>query len=99
MEHLCHWGSATFVHFASYPHWKLGSMANKCIFLQYSKESKSYIFIWENEYGTRIEIKLHNANFLGHGLPIIGEMSKDIELFEGEDQLAPTDEGNGFFDQ
>src|SRR5436190_19307969 len=82
LGHLRPWGCAAYVHFTSHPHVKLGPRAKKCIFLQYPKGSKGYIFLGENDDGTRTEIKSRNANFLENEFPGIGETSKDKEFFE-----------------
>jgi len=81
------------MHFTSHPHGKLGPRAKKCIFLRYPKWSKGYVFLGENEDGTRTEIESRNANFLENEFPGIGETSKDIELFEEEDEPIPAQEG------
>ena len=81
------------MHFTSHPHGKLGLSAKKCIFLRYPKGSKGYVFLGENEDGTRTEIESRNANFLKNEFPGIRETSKDIEFFEVEDELIPTQEG------
>jgi hypothetical protein len=93
LRHLRPWGSAAYVHFTSHPHGKLGPRAKKCIFLRYPKGSKGYVFLGENEDGTRTEIESRNANFLENEIPGIGETSKDIEFFEVEDEPIPTQEG------
>lgn len=69
--HLQPWRSAIYVHFVSHPHRKLGSRTKKFIFLQYSKVFKRYVFLRENEDGTRTEIKSHDENFLGSEFPTI----------------------------
>ena len=87
------WGCAAYVHFTSHKYGKLGPRARKCIFLQYPKGSKGYVFLGENEDGTRTEIESRNANFLEKGFPGIGETSLDSEFFEVEDEPATTDQG------
>src|SRR4051812_40897861 len=72
---------------------KLGSRAKKCIFLRYPKGSKGYVFLGENDDGTRTEIESQNANFLEHKFPSIGETSRDVEFFEEEDEPVPVQEG------
>src|SRR3954468_219401 len=70
-------GVCNYVHFTSHPHGKLGPRAKKCIFLRYPKGSKGYVFLGENEDGTRTEIESRNANFVKNEFPGIGETSKE----------------------
>src|SRR5438270_549399 len=93
LGHLRPWGCTAYVHFTSHPHGKLGPRAKKCIFLRYPKGSKGYVFLGENDDGTRTELESRNVNFLEKEFPSIGETSKDIEFFEEEDERAPTQEG------
>ena len=65
----------------------------KCIFLQYPKGSKRYVFLGENDDGTRTELESRNANFLEQKFPSIRETSRDVEFFEEEDEPAPAQEG------
>src|SRR4051812_17741618 len=93
LGHLRSWGCAAYVHFTSHPHGKLGPRAKKCIFMRYPKGSKGYVFLGENDDGTRTELESRNANFLKNECPGIGETRKDIEFFEVEDEPIPTQEG------
>lgn len=40
------------VYFTSHLNGKLGLLAKKCVFLEYSKESKRYVFLEENKDDT-----------------------------------------------
>src|SRR3954469_148123 len=77
----------------SHPHGKLGPRAKKYIFLRYPKGSKGYVFLGENDDGTRTELESRNANFLEQEFPSIGETSRDIDFFEKGDEQAPAQEG------
>src|SRR4051812_29159027 len=71
--------------------WALG--LKSAYFCDTQKGSKGYVFLGENDDGTRTEIESRNANFLENEFPGIGETSKDIEFFEVEDEPIPTQEG------
>jgi len=45
------------VHDSSHKYGKLGPRGKKCIFIGYSKQSKGYIFIGENEDGSITELE------------------------------------------
>src|SRR5436190_5286002 len=93
LGHLRPWGYVAYLHFTSHPHGKLGPRAKKCTFLRYPKGSKGYVFLGENDDGTRTELESRNANFSEQEFPSIGETSGDIDFFEEEDKQAPTQEG------
>ena len=42
---------------------------NKCIFIQYSKHSKGYVFIGEHDNGNLIQFKSHDVTFLENDFP------------------------------
>src|SRR5436189_4576956 len=83
----------SYLHFTSHPYGKLGPWAKMCIFLRYPKGFKRYVFLGENDDGTRAELESRIANFLNRNFLSIVETSRDIEFFEEKDEPAPTQEG------
>ena len=58
------WGSAAYIHDASHKYGKLGPRLKKCIFIQYSKNSKGFVFIGEDFHGRITEIESRDVTFL-----------------------------------
>ena len=85
------WGSAAYVHNASHEHGKLGPRGKKCIFVRYSEHSKDYVFVGEQADGTISEIESRDADFLEMDFPNRGDVSKEMNFYEMEEDLGtPT---------
>ena len=51
------WGCAAYTHMRSHKYGKLGPRGKKSIFIRYSEQSKSYVFIGEHESGGMTEFE------------------------------------------
>ena len=80
------WGSAAYVHNASHEHGKLGPRGKKCIFVRYFEHSKGYVFIGEQLDGTISKIESRDAEFLEMDFPSRGDVSKDKDFYEMEEE-------------
>jgi len=90
LDNLHPWGSAGYVHNPTYKHKKLGPRATKMVFIRYLAQSKGYVMYGEHPNGGMIEINSHNINFLEDEFPTIGEVRKDVELFELQQNIQPS---------
>jgi len=52
------------------------------VLIRYPTHSKGYVMYKEHSNGGMIEIESHNVNFLEHEFPSIGEIIKDLKLYE-----------------
>ena len=82
LEHLCPWGSASYVHNPTHRHGKLGLRATKMVFIQHPKHSKGYVMYGEHPNGGTTEVDSHNVNLLDDEFPIVGEIKNDLVLYE-----------------
>lgn len=82
LDHLRPWGSAGYVHNPTHKHGKLGPRATKMVFIRYPDHSKGYVMYGEHPNGGMTEVDSRNVNFLEDEFPSIGEIKKDLELYE-----------------
>ena len=80
------WSLVAYVYDPSHMYGKLGPMGKKCIFIKYSKHSKSYIFIGKNEDGSIIELESRGATFLENKFSSRGDVDKAMSFYEIADQ-------------
>ena len=52
------------------------------LFIRYPAHSKGYVMYGEHSNGGVIEIESHNVDFLKVEFPSIGEIKKDLQLYE-----------------
>ena len=71
-----------YVHNLSHKYGKLGHRGRKCIFIRYNEHSKGYVFIGEHEDGIVTELKSRDVMFLEGNFPRIGEIDRDLHLYE-----------------
>jgi hypothetical protein len=90
LDNLRPWGSTSFVHDTSHKYGKLGPRGKKCIFIQYSEHSKGYVLIGEQLDGRVTEIESRDVDFIENEYPSMGEVNKDLELYELMDQEGDT---------
>jgi len=90
LAHLCPWGSTGYVHNPTHKNKKLGPRATKMVFVQYPEHSKGYVMYGEHPNGGMTEVDSRNVDFLGDEFPCIGEIKKDLALYELplDDQLS-----------
>ncbi|KAH0685572.1 hypothetical protein KY290_019644 [Solanum tuberosum] len=60
----------------------MGLRGKKCIFIGYSKQSKGYIFIGENEEGSIIELESRDATFLETEFPSKGDIDRTVSFYK-----------------
>ena len=65
---------------------KLGPRGKKCIFIRYSKHSKGYVLIGEQPDGSMTELESRDVDFIESEFPNIGEVEKNLTLYEMMDQ-------------
>ena len=82
LDHLRPWGSAGYVHNPTHKHENFGPKATKMLFKIYPAYSKGYMMYGEHLNGGMIEIESRNVDFLKNEFPSIGEIKKDLELYE-----------------
>ena len=68
------WGSTTYIHIHFHKYGKLG--------LRGRFESKEYVFIGEHDDGTITELESEDDTFLEDDFPRIGEIDRDLHLYE-----------------
>ena len=93
LDHLRPWGSAGYVHNPTHKHGKLGPRATKMVFIRYPAQSKGYVMYGEHPNGGMIEIDSRNVDFLKIEFPTIGEVKKDVKLFELQQNIQPSFSG------
>ena len=86
LNNLRPWGLIGYVHNTSHRHGKLGLRGKKCIFIRYSEHSKGYVLIGEQLDGSVTELESHDADFIESEFPNIGEVEKNLTLYEMMDQ-------------
>ena len=52
------------------------------VFIRYPAHSKGYVMYREHPNGGVTEIESHNVDFLEDEFPSVGEIKKDLELYE-----------------
>jgi len=70
------------VHNTTHKHEKLGPKATKMVFIRYPAHAKGYVMYGEHPNGGMTEIESRNVDFLEDEFPSIGEIKKDLELYE-----------------
>ena len=90
LDHLRPWGSAGYVHNPTHKHGKLGPRATKMVFIRYPAQSKGYVMYGEHPNGGMTEIDSRNVDFLEDEFSTIGEVKKDVELFELQPDIQPS---------
>jgi len=86
LSNLRPWGSIGYVHNTSHKHGKLGPRGKKCIFIRYSEHSKGYVLIGEQPDGSVTELESRDVDFIESEFPNIGEVEKNLNLYEMMDQ-------------
>ena len=86
LNNLWPWGSTGYVHNTSHRYGKLGLREKKCIFIRYSKHSKGYVLIGEQPDGSVTELESRDVDFIKCEFPNIGEVEKNLTLYEMMDQ-------------
>ena len=61
---------------------KLDPKATKMVFIRYLAHSKGYVMYGERLNGGMIEINSRNVDFLEDEFPSIGEIIKDLKLYD-----------------
>ena len=82
------WGCAAYVHNSSHKYGKLGLRGKKSILIRYNDQSKGYVFIGEQEDGSKTEIESRDITFLENDFPRQGQIGEDLLLYETNDQIA-----------
>ena len=82
LEFLWLWGSAGYMHNPTHKHGKLGPRATKMVFVRYAAHSKGYLMYAEHPNGGMTEIESRNVDFLEDEFLSIGEIKKELELYE-----------------
>jgi len=59
-------------------------------FIRYPAHSKGYVMYREHSNGGMTKIESRNVDFLEDVFPSIGEIKKDIELYELQQNLQPS---------
>jgi len=90
LDHLRPWGSASYVQNPNHKHEKLGPRATKMVFIRYLAHSKEYVMYGQHSNGGMIEIESRNVDFLDDEFPSIGEIKKDLKLYELQQDLQPS---------
>ena len=71
-----------YFHNPSHKYGKLSPKWRKCIFIRYSEHFKGYVFIGEHEDGIVTKLKSQNVTFLEDDFPCMGEIDRDLHLYE-----------------
>ena len=82
--------SAGYAYNPTHKHRKLGPRATKMVFIRYPVQSKGYVMYGEHPNGGMTEIDSRNVDFLEDECPTIGEVKKDVELFELQQDILPS---------
>ena len=82
LSNLLPWGLAAYIHIPFHKYGKLGPRGRKYIFIRYNEHSKGYVFIGEHEDGRVIELESQDATFLEDDFPCMGEIDRDLYLYE-----------------
>ena len=90
LNNLRPWGSIGNVHNTSHRYEKLGPRGKKYIFIRYSEHSKGYVLIGEQPDGSVTELESHDVDFIESEFPNIGEVEKNLTLYEMMDQEVGT---------
>jgi len=90
LDHLRPWGSAGYVHNPTHKHRKLDPKAIKMVFIRYPAQAKGYVMYGEHTNGGMTEIDSHNVDFLEDEFPTVGEVRKDVQLFELQQDIQPS---------
>ena len=83
-------GFNRYVHNTFHRHGKLGPRGKKCISIRYSKHSKGYVLIGEQPDGSVTEWESRDVDFIESEFPNIGEVEKNLTLYEKMDQDVGT---------
>ena len=75
------------MHNPTHKHGKLGLRATKMVFIRYPAHFKGYVMYREHPNGGMTKIKSHNVEFLEDEFSNIGEIKKDLELYELQQDL------------
>ena len=86
LNNLRPWGSTGYVYNTSHRYRKLGPRGKKCIFIRYSEHSKGYVLIGEQPDGSMTELESRDVDFIESEFPNIGEVEKNLTLYEMMDQ-------------
>ena len=86
LNNLRPWGLIGYVHNTSHRYGKLGPRGKKCIFIRYSEHSKGYVLIGEQPDGSVTELESRDVDFIESEFPNIGEVEKNLTLYEMMDQ-------------
>jgi len=70
------------VHNPTHKHGKLNLRAAKMVFIRYPAHSKGSVVHGEHPNGDMTKIESHNVDFLEDEFPNIGEIRKNLELYE-----------------
>jgi len=89
-DHLWPWGLADYMHNPTHKYGKLGPRATKMMFTRYPAYSKGYVIYGAHPNGGMTEIESRNVNFREDKFPSIGEIKKDLELYELQQDLQPS---------
>jgi len=65
------------------------------VFIPYSEHSKGYVMFGEHPNGGMKEVNFRNVDFLEDEFPSIGEVKKDLPLYELQQDVS-LGEGGGF---
>jgi len=82
LDHLRPCGSVGYVHNPTHKHGKLDPKATKMVFIRYPTQSKEYVMYREHPNGGMTEIESRNVDFLEDEFSSIGELKKNLELYE-----------------
>ena len=82
LSNLLPWGLAAYIHIPFHKYGKLGPRGRKYIFIRYNEHSKGYVFIGEHEDGRVTELESRDATFLEDDFPCMGEIDRDLYLYE-----------------
>ena len=87
LNNLRPWGSIGYVHNTSHRYGKLVPRGKKCIFIRYYEHSKGYVLIGEQLDGSVTELESRDVDFIESEFPNIGEVEKNLTLYEMMDQV------------
>jgi len=78
------------MHNPTHKHGKLSPVATKIVFIRYHAHSKGYVMYGEHLNNGMTEIESSNVDFLEDEFPSIGEIKKNLELYELQQDLQPS---------
>ena len=82
LDHLCPWQSTSYVHNPAHKYGKLSPRVTKLVFIRYPTHFKGYVIYGKQPNGGMTKIYAYNVDFLKDEFSSIGEIKRDVELYE-----------------